>query len=57
MTGPGQWKQWASWTRRTEEHIRTLAVKQELEKILQSEPVSFFVFSVHLEFLIWQLLL
>jgi len=38
MTGPGQWKQWASWTRRTEEHIRTLAVKQELEKILQSEP-------------------
>ena len=40
MTGPGQLKQWTSWTRRTEEHVRTLAVKQELEKILQSEPVS-----------------
>ncbi|XP_059141467.1 dynamin-like 120 kDa protein, mitochondrial isoform X15 [Physella acuta] len=38
MTGPGLLKQWVKWSRRTEDHIKFLAVKGELEKMLAVEP-------------------
>ena len=40
MTGPGVLSQWLKWSRRSEDHIRVLNVKNELEKLLSSDPVS-----------------
>uniref|UniRef100_A0A0B7AE93 Dynamin-like GTPase OPA1, mitochondrial n=1 Tax=Arion vulgaris TaxID=1028688 RepID=A0A0B7AE93_9EUPU len=38
MTGPGMLKQWFTWTRRSEDHVRAYAVRNELEKMLIIEP-------------------
>jgi len=38
MTGPGLVRQWTKWVRRTEDHVRCLAVKNELDRILAAEP-------------------
>lgn len=38
LCGPGMIKQWTQWCRRTEDNIRCLNVKNELEKILCAEP-------------------
>ena len=39
MVGPGLMSQWLKWSRRTEDHVRVLNVKNELEKLLSSDPV------------------
>ncbi|GFS27921.1 dynamin-like 120 kDa protein, mitochondrial [Elysia marginata] len=38
MTGPSVLSQWLKWSRRSEDHIRVLNVKNELEKLLSSDP-------------------
>ncbi|XP_035828627.1 dynamin-like 120 kDa protein, mitochondrial isoform X2 [Aplysia californica] len=38
LTGPGLVKQWTNWARRSEDHVRCVAVKTELEKMLSAEP-------------------
>uniref|UniRef100_A0A2C9KYF2 Dynamin-like GTPase OPA1, mitochondrial n=1 Tax=Biomphalaria glabrata TaxID=6526 RepID=A0A2C9KYF2_BIOGL len=39
ITGPNLVKQWVKWTKRTEEHVKASAVKTELEKLLNVDPV------------------
>ncbi|CAG5123466.1 unnamed protein product, partial [Candidula unifasciata] len=38
LTGPGVLKQWLTWSRRSEEHARVWAVRNELEKMLSADP-------------------
>jgi hypothetical protein len=40
LIGPNVWTQWTSWKSVTEEHRIRAAVKQELEKLLNSQPVG-----------------
>lgn len=40
LTGPGILKQWLTWSRRSEEHNRAWSVTNELEKMLNIDPVS-----------------
>ena len=40
MTGPGVWDQWLHWQNSTDDHRDRQAVQRELQKMLNSSPVS-----------------
>lgn len=40
MTGPGVWDQWLHWQNSTDDHRNRQAVQRELQKMLNSSPVS-----------------
>ena len=40
MTGPGAWDQWLHWQNSTDDHRNRQAVQRELQKMLNSSPVS-----------------